>query len=607
MQQNPLLFPDYREQVLRIFQQLQEVNTALGEVYKSKSYHFALQELRRGDYIFRVLPPNLLPLPKEQQNLSEWLRTHPEEAATHSADIIANWEKRMHLLDPATVVPGVGDKLRGKIIEILETGDLCELHAIYQRPEVSAMREICKVHGFGPRTALSLFRKHKISTVGELKKMAAGSGTGSGAHHIAFNDGQKLGLAYFDDIQRRIPHAEGTLHEAYLKERLTNHFGTSFSLMICGSFRRRTAFSGDIDILLTPYAPAIEAGVEAVGGKEGSGSGSSSSKRGGKSVDENGKKTSRAGGKKGSGESRLGSKSVADRVEAEKGSALDGVPPPPPQGAVRAFVEALRADDYIQATFALGTTKFMGMGRLKGSPPAGIGKAILAEATAAAAAEGGGGGGKHQQQLPLPSIYPARRIDVRYVDAACFPAASLYFTGSKNFNVMMRARAVKMHLVLNEYGLFKQDFAQAAAAAAAAAGTGLGGSNSGGSIRPSSPLTSINELITRLTRYAYWSRGGELLSQCRDASTGSGSKGATAQNKNTNSHAGGGGKKGKPGKLNENNISGNNGLMVLDPAKQKDLLWLVHNLNYLRVPAKSEQDIFTVLGMVYVEPWERCW
>lgn len=594
LQPNPLLYPDYREHILRIFQQLLEVNNALGEVYKAKSYHFALQELRRGDHIFRVLPPNLLPLPKEQSNLSEWLQAHMELEPQHP-DMIANWERRIHLLDPSTAISGVGDKLKGKIIEILKTGDLQELHAIYKRPEVSAMREICKVHGFGPRTALSLFRKHKIKSVAELKKIAASSGSSSG---ISFNDGQKLGLQYFDDIQRRIPHAEGKLHEAYLKTRLREHFGTTFSLVICGSFRRRTEYSGDIDILLTPYNASIEGEAASC------------------LTDSDGK--GRSGGKKnasaGSRSTTTTSSGAVEDGESSGGGSTNRVLP---QGAVRAFVEALREDQYIQATFALGSTKFMGMGRLKGTPPAAIAKAIAAEAagevgndrTGSSSSSSSSNSSKSSASSSLlaSGIYPARRIDVRYVDAASFPAASLYFTGSKNFNVVMRARAVKMQLVLNEYGLFKQEFLQAATAAAAAVG---GGSNRGSTRM--TPLWSINELITRLTRYAFWSRGSALLAQCGAAGF------HAASNEDLlllpQHGANSSGKKGKSGKTSDATSSasadskdgGGPGVTVLNEAKQKDLLWLVHNLNYLRIPATSEQDIFTALGMAYVDPWERC-
>ncbi|MBG83032.1 MAG: DNA polymerase III [Phycisphaerae bacterium] len=49
------------------------------------------------------------------------------------------------------------------------------------------------------------------------------------------------------------------------------------------------------------------------------------------------------------------------------------------------------------------------------------------------------------------------QIDLRMVDEAAFGAALMYFTGSKEHNVLLRERAIKRGLRLNEYGLFPDD------------------------------------------------------------------------------------------------------------------------------------------------------
>ncbi len=50
-----------------------------------------------------------------------------------------------------------------------------------------------------------------------------------------------------------------------------------------------------------------------------------------------------------------------------------------------------------------------------------------------------------------------RQVDLRIVSPKEFPAALMYFTGSKEHNVVMRQRARDRNLSLNEYGLFKLD------------------------------------------------------------------------------------------------------------------------------------------------------
>lgn len=50
-----------------------------------------------------------------------------------------------------------------------------------------------------------------------------------------------------------------------------------------------------------------------------------------------------------------------------------------------------------------------------------------------------------------------RQVDLRVVSMDAWPAALIYFTGSKEHNVMLRGRARDRKWVLNEYGLFHQN------------------------------------------------------------------------------------------------------------------------------------------------------
>lgn len=50
-----------------------------------------------------------------------------------------------------------------------------------------------------------------------------------------------------------------------------------------------------------------------------------------------------------------------------------------------------------------------------------------------------------------------RRLDIRYTDYNNYPAALLYFTGNKYFNIFMRQKAKSNGFKLNEYGLFKNN------------------------------------------------------------------------------------------------------------------------------------------------------
>ena len=51
-------------------------------------------------------------------------------------------------------------------------------------------------------------------------------------------------------------------------------------------------------------------------------------------------------------------------------------------------------------------------------------------------------------------IFPNNlQVDVRFVPEESYGAALLYFTGSKDFNIKMRKKAIEMGMMLNEYGL----------------------------------------------------------------------------------------------------------------------------------------------------------
>jgi len=51
--------------------------------------------------------------------------------------------------------------------------------------------------------------------------------------------------------------------------------------------------------------------------------------------------------------------------------------------------------------------------------------------------------------------YEVRRLDIRLVPYPSLPCAMLYYTGPMELNTYMRKQAIKRHMLLNEYGLYK--------------------------------------------------------------------------------------------------------------------------------------------------------
>lgn len=55
--------------------------------------------------------------------------------------------------------------------------------------------------------------------------------------------------------------------------------------------------------------------------------------------------------------------------------------------------------------------------------------------------------------IKMGEQFNAHQIDIRLVKKAAYPAALMYFTGSKRFNILMRTQAQMHQMSLNEYGL----------------------------------------------------------------------------------------------------------------------------------------------------------
>ena len=62
--------------------------------------------------------------------------------------------------------------------------------------------------------------------------------------------GQKIGLKHFDDFELRIPRKEIEDVEKLLAGKIKD-LDPDYNVVICGSYRRGLATSGDIDVLLT--------------------------------------------------------------------------------------------------------------------------------------------------------------------------------------------------------------------------------------------------------------------------------------------------------------------------------------------------------------------
>ena len=151
--------------------------------------------------------------------------------------------------DPITRVsqlkglPGIGSTIMEKLKEYQETGTLELLEREKNKPEYL----LSNVYGIGPIKAKELVEKYGIKSIEELRER----------QDELLNAVQKIGLKYYEDIEERIPRSE--------IDEYNNMFSSIFDKVkeddsayeIVGSYRRKLANSGDIDVIITSKNPIV--------------------------------------------------------------------------------------------------------------------------------------------------------------------------------------------------------------------------------------------------------------------------------------------------------------------------------------------------------------
>ena len=132
--------------------------------------------------------------------------------------------------------PGIGKTIMEKFNEYLTTGKLKTL----ERAKGDPLYLFPKIYGIGPKKAKQLVEAG-VTTLAELRER----------QDELLNTNQKLGLKYFEDIEKRIPRAEINEYSDILADVFSKikHVGSRFEIV--GSYRRGAKDSGDIDIIVT--------------------------------------------------------------------------------------------------------------------------------------------------------------------------------------------------------------------------------------------------------------------------------------------------------------------------------------------------------------------
>ena len=193
-----------------------------------------------NDIIINVQPSNNKKIVDSLKILADYERINKEpfkvKAYEKVIDSIELFDKNIETPEDIKLLKGVGKKIEDKIIEFLNTGNIAEVDSVLSDPRYILGNKLKSIYGVGPAKITELMTK--IKDFDELKE-----------HPELLNDKQKIGLKYYDDMNIRIPIAEGKQHFKIVHKILNNLY-TGIEFEFVGSFRRKNKDLGDIDILI---------------------------------------------------------------------------------------------------------------------------------------------------------------------------------------------------------------------------------------------------------------------------------------------------------------------------------------------------------------------
>ncbi len=153
------------------------------------------------------------------------------------------FENYDHLLEYYQENKKKATKILLKIKEYFDTGFIEEAEKAKKDPRVLAVINLTKIYGIGPKKAIELNEKHKITNVDELLTIFQNDNS-------VINAKQTIGLTHYHDLCERIPKSEMDHYNQVLKE-VCNKVSPNIIMSINGSYRREMPDSGDIDLLIT--------------------------------------------------------------------------------------------------------------------------------------------------------------------------------------------------------------------------------------------------------------------------------------------------------------------------------------------------------------------
>lgn len=163
----------------------------------------------------------------------EFMRARAYQKAQEA---IMTYPDNITSVDQVSGLRGIGKTITSKLKEYLSTGKIEALEKEKRNP----IHEFTSIYGVGPKKAQQLI-KDGISSIGELRKQ----------QDKLLTETQRMGLKYYEDINKRIPREEVEDYEKEFTKVFNKIKEPDATFQIVGSYRRGNENSGDVDIIIT--------------------------------------------------------------------------------------------------------------------------------------------------------------------------------------------------------------------------------------------------------------------------------------------------------------------------------------------------------------------
>ena len=153
-------------------------------------------------------------------------------------DILEIYEKEIKSIQDIKEIKGIGDIIKNKIIEFIETGKMKIIDEIHKDEKYILNKKLNNVYGIGPAKI-----KELVKVINDFDELSLQENS-----HL-LNNKQKIGIKYYDDLEKRIPYSEGVKHYSIINK-IMKSLSSEIEFEMVGSYRRKNKNMGDIDILI---------------------------------------------------------------------------------------------------------------------------------------------------------------------------------------------------------------------------------------------------------------------------------------------------------------------------------------------------------------------